>query len=96
MPLHRRSRKLLTALVFVLALEIPAGPMSAFAAARAEEVSYNTEYIFPLTRALNDWDVHPALKVTLVPATLVLDLAALPFGLVMGFFPSDQPGHRAR
>jgi uncharacterized protein YceK len=47
---------------------------------------YNTDYIYAATRGLNDMDVHPGLKVTLVPVTLVLDTAFLPFALIIGCF----------
>ena len=47
---------------------------------------YNSEYIFAATRAVTDMDVSPALKVPLIPVTLVLDLVALPFEVVAGLF----------
>jgi hypothetical protein len=48
--------------------------------------SYNSEYLFAATRAVTDMDVSPALKVPLIPLTLVLDLVALPFEAVAGLF----------
>lgn len=39
-------------------------------------------YVFAATRGLNEMDVHPALKVTILPVALVLDLAFLPFALI--------------
>ena len=61
---------------------------SAYAGERTTEPAgwYNTDYIFASTRGLNDMDVHPGLKVTLVPVTLALDTAFLPFALVIGLF----------
>ena len=47
---------------------------------------YNSEYLFAATRAVTDMDVSPALKVPLIPLTLVLDLVALPFEAVAGLF----------
>ena len=47
---------------------------------------YNSDYIYALTRGLNDMDAHPGVKVTLVPLTLALDTAFLPFALVVGLF----------
>lgn len=91
MRLRAKSRQLIAALLLVVVLGISLAPSVVFAADRDDQVSYNTEYIFPLTRGLNDLDIHPGLKVTLVPATLILDLAFLPFGLVMGFFPDNGP-----
>ena len=47
---------------------------------------FNDEYIFATTRAVNDMqDVNPALKLTLFPATIVLDTAFLPFAVIAGF-----------
>jgi uncharacterized protein YceK len=47
---------------------------------------YNAEYIFAATYGLTDMDVPAALKVPLVPVTLVMDLALLPFEVVAGCF----------
>ena len=46
---------------------------------------FNDEYIYPTTRAVNDMNEHPALKLTLFPVTIVLDTALLPFGVLAGF-----------
>ena len=50
------------------------------------ESSYNSGYIFALTRGVADSTLHPAAKVTLFPVTVVLDLAYLPFATIAGFF----------
>ena len=47
---------------------------------------YNAEYIFAATYGLTDMHVPAALKVPLVPVTLVMDLALLPFEVVAGCF----------
>jgi hypothetical protein len=47
---------------------------------------YNSEYIFAATRSVTAMDVSPALKVPLIPITIVLDLVALPFEAVAGLF----------
>ncbi len=47
---------------------------------------YNDEYIFVATRSALDMEVHPVAKVPLIPATLILDLVALPFEIIAGFF----------
>ncbi len=47
---------------------------------------YNDEYIFVATKSALDMNVHPVAKVPLIPATLILDLLALPFEIVAGFF----------
>lgn len=47
---------------------------------------FNSEYIYPTTRAVNDMHgTHPALKLTLFPVTLALDTVFLPFGVLAGF-----------
>jgi hypothetical protein len=45
---------------------------------------FNDEYVFATTKGLSDMDVNPALKVTLFPVTVVLDVAFLPFALIAG------------
>jgi hypothetical protein len=47
---------------------------------------YNDEYIFVATKSALDMEVHPVAKVPLIPATLILDLVALPFEIIAGFF----------
>lgn len=47
---------------------------------------YNSEYIFATTRGLIGLDAPPALKVTLVPVTLVMDVSLLPFEFLAGCF----------
>ncbi len=50
------------------------------------DVRYNSEYIFATTRGVTDMHVPAALKVPLVPVTLVIDVALLPFEVVAGCF----------
>ncbi len=90
MSLHPRFRHLLAVLLFVMALGISMTPQRAFAAAQADQVTYNDEYIFPLTRGLNDMEMNPALKLPLFPVTIILDVALLPVGVIMGFFPKSE------
>lgn len=47
---------------------------------------YNAEYIFAATYGLTDMQVPAALKVPLVPVTLVMDVVLLPFEVVAGCF----------
>lgn len=84
--LRRVAATLLLVLTFTLAATGAGGPL--YAADRTTEPSgwYNTDYIYATTRGLNDMDIHPGLKLTLVPVTLVLDTAFLPFALIMGCF----------
>lgn len=86
-------RKLLV--VFGLTAMLASAMPSTFVApaAAAERYSssqsrngFNDEYIFATTRGVNDWDdVHPALKLTLFPVTIVLDTVFLPFAVIAGF-----------
>lgn len=47
---------------------------------------FNDEYVYAATRAVNDMpDVNPAVKVTILPVTIVLDTAFLPFAIIAGF-----------
>lgn len=46
---------------------------------------FNDEYVYATTRGVSDMDAHPALKLTLMPVTLVLDTALLPFAVIAGF-----------
>jgi len=39
-------------------------------------------YVFATTRALNEMDIHPALKVPILPVAVVLDVVFLPFALI--------------
>jgi uncharacterized protein YceK len=47
---------------------------------------YNVEYIFAATHRMTDMQVPAALKVPLVPVTLVMDVALVPFEVVAGCF----------
>ncbi len=74
--MNRRMLRVATVLA-VLTLGTPAamaGPSRGF----------NDEYVYATTRGLNNTDMHPALKVTLLPVTVVLDTAFLPFALIAG------------
>ncbi len=87
-------RKLkLACLVIALGTALALTPMpqthAAFAADRYSQESrrgFNDEYVFATTRGVNDMDgVHPALKLTLFPVTIVLDTVFLPFAVIAGF-----------
>jgi uncharacterized protein YceK len=47
---------------------------------------YNAEYIFAATHGVTGMPVPPTLKVPLVPLTLLMDVALLPFEVVAGCF----------
>ena len=53
---------------------------------RRDDRGYNPEYIFAATYGLTEMRVPAPLKVPLVPVTLVMDVALLPFEIVAGCF----------
>lgn len=53
---------------------------------RRDARGYNPEYIFAATYGLTEMRVPAPLKVPLVPVTLVMDVALLPFEIVAGCF----------
>lgn len=94
---HRWLRLLAVPLLALsLLVAVPAGPALADRyddaysdRARYEErhrSGYNSDYMFAATRSVTDMDISPALKVPLIPITIVLDLVALPFEAVAGLF----------
>lgn len=46
---------------------------------------FNDEYVYATTREVNKMDANPALKLTLYPATIIIDTAFLPFAVIAGF-----------
>lgn len=48
--------------------------------------SYNSSYIFGMTRGVADSTIHPAGKVPLFLLTVPLDLVLFPFAAIGGFF----------
>ena len=53
---------------------------------RESRGGYNDEYLFAATRAVNDLDMSPALKVTLVPPAVIVDALFLPIAAFAGIF----------
>jgi hypothetical protein len=51
-----------------------------------EQSSYNSDYVFGMTRGVANSTIHPAGKVLLFPLTVPLDLVFFPFALIGGFF----------
>ncbi len=51
-----------------------------------EPSSYNSSYIFGMTRGVADSTIHPAGKVPLFVLTVPLDLVFLPFAAIGGLF----------
>jgi len=77
-----RTKRIVAALLLALSLVIGASRHVAYA---DESIRYNTEYIYATTRGLAETKMHPALKVTLFPVTLVIDTLLLPFAALAGF-----------
>ena len=48
--------------------------------------SYNTDYVFAISRNLRDSSLATAAKVPLFLPTVILDAALLPISLIAGFF----------
>lgn len=67
--------------VMMAALLVPSGPV---AAANSND-GFNDEYIYATTREVNKMDAPAALKLTLFPATIIVDTAFLPFAVIAGF-----------
>ena len=51
-----------------------------------ERSSYNSDYVFGMTRSVADSTMHPVGKILLFPLTVPLDLVFFPFALIGGFF----------
>jgi uncharacterized protein YceK len=65
---------------------IAASPALAHSRYGEQPRGFNGEYVYAATRAVNDMpDVNPAVKVTILPITIVLDTAFLPFAVLAGF-----------
>lgn len=81
-----KSRFLGLALGTAIMLTGVAGAHADYNHSHHSRPAFNDEYVFATTRGLSDMDgVHPALKLTLFPVTVVLDVAFLPFAVVAGF-----------
>jgi hypothetical protein len=47
---------------------------------------FDDRYVFATTKAVNNMhDVNPALKLTIYPVSVALDVAFLPFAVIAGF-----------
>jgi hypothetical protein len=73
-PTHRRSA--------VVAAGVLAATLSVAAPRQAD--AFNDRYVFAATRGVSQMRMHPALKATLFPVTVAVDIAFLPFSTVAG------------
>lgn len=73
---HSKPRRIFAVAALALLLSVAAAPAQA---------AFNDQYVYSTTRAVNDMNTYPALKVTLYPATIILDTAFLPFAVIAGF-----------
>ena len=82
-----RSKTRLTRFVATLLLAVSlslAAPVRPVHAAD-QSLAFNDKYVFATTRSVNDMDVNPALKITIMPVTIIMDTIFLPFALIAGF-----------
>lgn len=80
--LRHSTRTTSLAVIFAIALSF-AAPQAALA--RGAD-GFDDQYVFAATKAVNDMpDVNPALKVTIYPVTVLLDVVFLPFAVIAGF-----------
>lgn len=77
----KRRIVVLSLTVLLTAFSVGAVP----AGASAAQAQFNNEYLYATTRGVSDLNMHPGLKLTLYPVTLVLDTALLPFAVIAGF-----------
>jgi uncharacterized protein YceK len=87
----RRSTTIILLCAAVITIELTsADPVRAEQIERTyetrDEHGYNPEYIFAATYGLTEMRVPAPLKIPLVPVTLVMDVALLPFEIVAGCF----------
>ena len=76
----RRSQKWIALFV---AVWLAVGASQALARdGRYDHDSRNDSYTFATTRGVNQMDVHPALRLTILPVAVVVDLVFLPFALL--------------
>ena len=80
-----RNRLVRIGVVLLLALSVTVGASSRIAHADEQSLRFNDNYVFATTRGLNEMDMHPAFKATLLPVTIILDTVLLPFALIGGF-----------
>jgi len=93
-PTRRRIARLAVAPLLALTLLAAGTPAHAYDDryddhGRYEERhhgGYNDEYIFAATKGVTNMDAPPYVKVPLIPLTIVLDVAILPFEVIAGVF----------
>ena len=78
---NRRPQRWVT---FVLALLLALATSQASLArdSRYDRDRQHDSYVFATTRGVNDLDVHPAVRLTLLPVAVVIDVIFLPFALL--------------
>ena len=78
-----RVRRVAATLLLAASLIVTVAVRPAHAA--DQSLAFNDKYVFAMTRGVNDMDMNPALKITLIPATIVMDTIFLPFAVIAGF-----------
>ena len=66
-----------------LAVWLAVGSSQALARdSRWDEDPRNDRYVFATTRGVNQMDVHPAVRLTILPVALIVDFVFFPFALL--------------
>jgi len=78
---NHRSQRWIT-LVLALALALGAAQSSFARDNRYDRDPRNDSYVFATTRSVREMDVHPAVRLTILPVAIVLDVVFLPFALL--------------
>jgi len=78
---NRRSQRWMT-FVLALLLALATSQTSLAGDPRYDRDRAHDRYVFATTRGVNDLDVHPAIRLTLLPVAVVIDVIFLPFALL--------------
>lgn len=73
------TRRTLASLAAAVLLSLSIASSTAWADRYDRYDREHDSYVFATTRGVNDLDVHPALKVPLLPVAVVLDIIFFPF-----------------
>lgn len=95
-PANRRVRAVnITCVTILFLFFLVVAPIGGVAAAgqskEASGWSYNSDYIYGMTRGIRDnHDASAGVKITIMPVTILLDTVLLPVALIAGLFGQPQ------